>query len=347
HVLGAQFKTKLVIGALVLSLTPVVCMFGFTYGLINRTLDKWFSQPVDSVRDDNQGMLDLLHSFIAENAQDEALSIAASPELQAGLRTGSWTAVRQLLSQRRSTLQGGFAAILDPGGAPLASFNLPPAYRPAPPAPGGTQADAQRLQFGERTYLLARARLAGTGQVEVGMPIPVALTAQMARLAQDRDRYDRMARERRSLRTIYTGYLLLLTLAILFGATWMALYLSKLVTVPVAKLAEATQEISRGNLAYRVQVRPPGGKDEIGLLVDSFNRMAGELETNRAQIDASRQLLQSANQELETRRRYTETLLENTPSAVISLDREHRIERVNPAVQRLFASPLAHPRRLE
>jgi nitrogen fixation/metabolism regulation signal transduction histidine kinase len=109
----------------------------------------------------------------------------------------------------------------------------------------------------------------------------------------------------------------------------MALYLSRLITVPMAELASATQEISRGNLAYRVRV---GAQDEIGALVDSFNLMADELEHNR--------------QELEARRRYTETILENTPSAVLSLNRRHHIERANAAVERLFGSSGTAPRQL-
>lgn len=337
QVLGSRFKTKLVIGALALSLTPVVCMFAFTYGLINRTLDKWFSQPVVTVRDDNQGTLALLSQFVTENAQTEALALAQSPRLARALQAGDGDAVYQALQRRRTTLEGGFAAVVGAAGQVETSFNLPSGYRARKDASG-------RLALRGGVYVLTHAALAGGGQVEVGMPIPAALTTQMANLAEARDRYERLNQERRSLRLIYIGYLLLLTLAILFGATWMSLYLSKLVTVPIAELAAATQEISVGNLAYRVR---EGAQDEIGVLVNSFNRMAGELETNREQIEASRQQLQSANRELESRRRYTEALLENTPSAVISLNRAYRIERVNPAVQRLFGLAAPHPQRLE
>ncbi|MGH9392798.1 MAG: ATP-binding protein, partial [Terriglobales bacterium] len=342
HVLGARFKTKLVIGALALSLTPVVCMFGFTYGLINRTLDKWFSQPVVSVRDDNQGTLNLLTQFMAENAEAEAVSIAGSPDLTGGLRANNWSEVNQALARHRTTLAQGFAAVLDPGGQVLASVNLPADYRPATAhgAADPVRGPAVRVMLNQHPYLMAHARLAGTGQVEVGMPIPAAILAQIAHLAQDRDRYDRLTRERRSLRLLYTSYLLLLTLAVLFGATWLALHLSRLVTVPVASLAAATQELARGNFAHRIALSPPAGKDELGLLVDSFNGMAGELEASRAQ-------LQAANRELDARRRYTETLLENTPTAVISLDRRYRIERVNSGVQRLFGGGGANPERLE
>ncbi|HWG37065.1 MAG TPA: ATP-binding protein [Terriglobales bacterium] len=341
QVLGAQFKTKLVIGALALSLTPVVCMFGFTYGLINRTLDKWFSQPVQTVRDDNQNTLDLLTQFVADNAQSEATLIAGSPDLLAGLRANRWGEVGQALARHRATLAGGFAAVLDPGGRMLASADVPAGY--TPPARAANEpvgAPAKRVELKGRPYLLAQARLAGTGTVEVGMPMPAAILSQIARLAQDRDRYDRLTRERKSLKLLYTIYLLLLTLAVLFGATWLALHMSRAVTVPVASLAAATEELARGNFAHRIAVGPPGGKDELGLLVDSFNGMAAEIETSREQ-------LQDANRELDSRRRYTETLLENTPTAVISLDRRYRIERVNSALQRLFGGTGAKPERME
>src|SRR6185437_8146937 len=341
QVLGAQFKTKLVIGALALSLTPVICMFGFTYGLINRTLDKWFSQPVQTVRDDNQSTLNLLTQFVADNAQAEATLIAGSPDLGAGLRGNRWGEVGAALARHKTTLAEGFAAVLDPGGRVLASVDLPAGYHP--PAGGAAEpvaAGPRRVMLGGRPYLMARARLSGTGMVEVGMPIPAAILRQIAKLGQDRDRYDRLTRERKSLKLLYTIYLLLLTLAVLFGATWLALHMSRAVTVPVASLAAATGELARGNFAHRIAVGPPGGKDELGLLVDSFNGMAAELETSREQ-------LQDANRELDARRRYTETLLENTPTAVISLDRRYRIERVNSALQRLFGATGASPGRLE
>ncbi|MGN6593929.1 MAG: hypothetical protein ACTHJX_13605, partial [Terriglobales bacterium] len=98
NMLGARLKTKLVIGALALSLTPVICMFGFTYGLINRTLDKWFSQPVVTVRDDNQATMALLTKFVSDNAEDEALAIAASPSLGAALRANNWSEVHSALA---------------------------------------------------------------------------------------------------------------------------------------------------------------------------------------------------------------------------------------------------------
>jgi hypothetical protein len=120
---------------------------------------------------------------------------------------------------------------------------------------------------------------------------------------------------------------------VLFATTWFALFLSKLVTRPVVALAEATQEISRGRLDYRVEVR---AADEIGDLVHSFNRMAEELESSRRQIEASSRDLSAANVALEQRRRHIETILESIPNGVLSLNAERRVTHANNALLRLF-----------
>ena len=128
-------------------------------------------------------------------------------------------------------------------------------------------------------------------------------------------------------------WLLLLTLMVLFVTTWLALFLSKLVTRPLAALAEATQEISRGRLDYRIDV---SAADEIGDLVRSFNRMAEELETSRRQIEASSRDATAANAELDQRRRQMETILESIPTGVLSLDAGRRVTHANQALLRMF-----------
>jgi nitrogen fixation/metabolism regulation signal transduction histidine kinase len=114
---------------------------------------------------------------------------------------------------------------------------------------------------------------------------------------------------------------------------WLALYMSKFVTRPVAALAAATQEISKGNLDYRVAVP---AADELGDLVRSFNLMAEELQSSRHQVEASSQQLSAVNVELEQRRRHIETILESIPTGVLSLDASLRVSHLNQALLRLL-----------
>lgn len=345
NILGAKFKTRLVIGALGLSLVPVLCMFGFTYGLINRTLEKWFSRPVETVRDDTRVIGDTLTAYIQSNAMQEAAALAADPTIVDGIRAHDWARVRSAVGWHQAVRPGSFVRVLNADGQGEFAWSAPEPGAPAPGA-GGGGGPPLRAPAGTQPYVFGNAPVPGVRPqhtIEVGLPRPPAFTAQMTELAQDYANYNHLAQERRSLRLIYTGLLLLLTLAVLFGSTWMALYLSRTVTEPIAALAAATQEISRGNLAYRVA---PSGHDEVGELVTSFNRMAGQLEANRSQIEAGRQQLERANRELDERRRYTEALLENTPTAVISLQRDFSIARINPAVSRMLGGPPA-PRSLD
>ncbi len=335
NVLGAKFKIKLVAGALGLSLIPVVCMFVFTYGLVNQTINQWFSLPVESVRRDTTNLSRLLDGEMQMRAGAAAHALAENP-LLASSPQGGGRALRKLLAAAAGP--SGFAAAVNPAGRIRAAAGLPAGLARLPTAGPG-----ERMRVGGELYWTGAAS-SGNGAIVVGRRLPSALAARLKRLAADDATYAQLGRQRRALRRLYTEYLLLLTLAILFAATWFALFLSKLVTTPIQALSQATGEIARGNLGHRIQVT---AKDEIATLVTSFNRMAQELEANRRELEVSGERERAANAELEARRRYTETLLESIPSAVISLDGRRYIERINPAVVRLFGDRARAARRLD
>ena len=165
------------------------------------------------------------------------------------------------------------------------------------------------------------------------MPLPSNYSSALRDIEQAQQQYDDLRKQRRRLRRTYLGYLLLLTVGVLFASTWLALYLSKMVTRPLLALAEATQEISRGHLDYRVDVQVGS---EIGQLVNSFNQMAADLEASRASIEASRSDLADVNVQLEQRNRHIETILESIPTGVLSLDAYRHVIHMNGAVQRLL-----------
>src|ERR671923_1218265 len=71
-VLGSKFRTRMVVVGLLLSILPVIVMFWFAYGLMNRSIDKWFSSPVEEVRADTHAMAELLADYATQNARSEA-----------------------------------------------------------------------------------------------------------------------------------------------------------------------------------------------------------------------------------------------------------------------------------
>jgi nitrogen fixation/metabolism regulation signal transduction histidine kinase len=334
-VLGSKFRTRLVVTGLLLSFLPVIVMFWFAYGLMNRTIDRWFSRPVEEVREDTRAMASLLATYAQQNAISEAVSIANSPLTQRAFQDQDFSVIETEFERHLPTLQGGFAIALLKGNEE-ASFRAP-----APWTSLRSKAALDQLSgpspapfmWGQTEYILGTASVGNEGLILVAMPLPEKFSAAVKQLEASQTRYFELYRQRRLVRRTYMSLLLLLTVLVLFSTTWLALFLSKLVTRPVVALAEATQEISRGRLDYRVEV---DAADEIGDLVRSFNRMAEELQSSRYQIDASSRELSVANTTLEQRRRHIETILESIPTGVLSLDAQRRVTHVNQALLRMF-----------
>jgi len=334
-VLGSKFRSQMVLGALLLSLGPVIFLFLFSYGLLNRSIEKWFSRPAEDVEYRTNVIASLLNEYAQTNARDEALRIAATPDAQKSFHTGNFTSIMDEFRRSEVTLQGGFAFALVDGQAE-ASFHSPEAWpllRSHLPPIVKKPADVRPFDVQGQMYVLGRANVGEQGQVLVAMPLPQNYMGTLRDIERSQDQYRELRLQRRRLRRTYLGLLLLLTVGVLFASTWLALFLSKTVTRPLVALAEATHEISRGRLDYRVDVK---AGSEIGKLVESFNRMAGDLEASRASAEGSRRELAETNAQFEQRTRHMETILESVPSGVLSLDAARRIVHMNAALRRLL-----------
>jgi hypothetical protein len=326
-VAGSRFRSKMVLVALVLSLGPVIAMFLFSYGLMNRSIDKWFSQPIEEVQGRSKVVIASLTNYAGLNALAEARSIASNREALKSYRTGNFAPLIAELREHEVTLQGGFALAFYKGqleasfGSPLPWSSL---RKEVPLAEA--QNGPREFTLDGRGYVLGTAPVEDLGYIAIALPLPSNYSAALSQLEQSERRYQDLRGNRKLIRQTYMQVLLLITLLVLFGTMWSALALSKIVTRPVTALVEATQAISAGRLDYRVEV---SAGDELGQLVHSFNSMAAELESNRRE-------LQLANVHLEERRLQIETLLESIPSGVLSLDGTGQVTRVNAALIRMF-----------
>ena len=118
HVMGSRLRTRMLLGAILVSLVPLAFMFVFSYGLMNRAVDRWFTQPVTRMRDDSNRMALELSDYTTANARVEAESIAVTlPTLATNSRAENKDtltnrpAIQRLLRQHQITLQGGFVVV--------------------------------------------------------------------------------------------------------------------------------------------------------------------------------------------------------------------------------------------
>lgn len=334
-VLGSRFRTRMVIGALVLSFAPALVMFMFAYGLMNRSIERWFSTPVNELQQDSARIGTLLADYAGNNARQEAAEIAAADETNRAFQAGDSTGLLRELSRHDQTMDGGFAlAIIQ--DREVASWNSPGTWQQLQstfPQLQTIKAAPQKWTFHNVEYLVSAAPAGSTGVIVVGLPLPKGFSPALEQIRQDQQSYVVLAREAKRIRGMYMLVLTLLTVLVLFVATWSSLFMAKLVTRPVEALAEATREISQGHLGHRVAV---SAADELGELVASFNRMAVELESNRRKIEESAKALADTNTELEQRRRHIETILESIPTGVLSLGPARTVSHSNVAFGRMF-----------
>ena len=123
-VLGSRIRTRMLLGALLLSFAPAFFLFLFSYLLMNRTIDRWFSQPVSQLRDDSTHVALQLAQYAAANVRAEAASLAASPAIQQSLAKQDYVAINAAIAEHRITLEGGFVFVYQ-GTDLRASFHAP------------------------------------------------------------------------------------------------------------------------------------------------------------------------------------------------------------------------------
>jgi len=354
--LGSRLRTRLVIGAALIALAPAAFMFLFSFGLMNRSVDRWFSQPTSELRENSTRVVLELAHYAASNARLEAEAIAAS-----GAVDKDKAAANAELHSRRITLEGGFVAVYGADKQGILGYQLPSddSHRSmlpwlddgkseAIPLRGAVFSDllaiAQRtdepiLIVDDRDYAMGIADSPHGNLVVVGLPMPHGLSLTASRIRSGASDYWTLFRSRNRIRTTFFFVLLLITTLVFFSSMWLALFLSKQITRPVEALADAMDEIADGKLDKRVSVESVG---EMAELVSAFNHMAQDLETSRHMAESSREQLSAANQALEERRRELETILETIPSGVVTLDKNGAILLANRAFAALIGIDSGH-----
>ena len=333
--LGARLQTRMVLGAALIALTPAFCMFLFSFFLMNRSIDRWFSPNTSELREDSTRVVRELAQYVTNNARVEAESIAAS-----GAPDRSAPELQDNLGSHRITLAGGFAIVYSKDRTEIASFQAPAETSPAAlipwlnegragkpiglryPLSGSLVPVAQRsdepmVAVNGQDYALGMS-VTGSGKIViVALPMPQGLSETAVRIREGAAEYWQLFQLRKTIRSNFILLLMLVTVFVFFSSVWLAMFLSKQITRPVAALADAMNQIAAGQYEERVGLITTG---EMGELVRSFNHMAADLESSRRIAQSSSAQLSAANQAIEERRRELEIIVETIPSGVVTLD---------------------------
>jgi two-component system, NtrC family, nitrogen regulation sensor histidine kinase NtrY len=291
---GYRFKTKIVVIIVVLTMIPSSFLFVVSSGVVTNYLDRWFDPQIKQPLS--------LSIEIAKSAYDmqRRQVLAYAKAVADGKPSPGYYTVTRLTRPPSDASETVRAAFEGKAGVEVITEDKGDVIRAAAPEYRG-------------------GRQRGVTIVESFLSRDMSRNAEKIKDAYQN--YLTLESWKTPLKTNYLMILSFLTLLTIFMALWVALRISRGITDPIQVLAQATEEVAKGNLDTVINIHR---EDEIGLLVDSFNNMVSELRD-------SKESLQRAWTESDRRRLIIENILENINSGVLSLDTAGNILTLNTA----------------
>ncbi len=347
RILGAQLRNKLVAAFVLLSLVPTGILFYVAWSFISRSIEMWVHVEVERAL---EGSLAVARAYYKNQAEDIlffAKQIKQTLKREGVLEEGEKDNLREFLRLEQVAYRLDAIYLVGKDRTMLVDPSFDQAF-PGPLVP--EKSEIEKVNDGQD---VTRIRESGGGElIEAMVPIDftekgdvrgaalvvqrrvhLSLVEKMAQISESLERHKQMTLYEVPFKSVIFMALIMVTLLILFSATWFGFFLAKGITTPIQHLAEGIREVAAGNLTYRIET---ASDDEMGILVDSFNRMIMDLKKKGVEIEETQGRLHQSNVELEQRRRYMEILLRNIGAGVMSLDREGRIQTVNRFMEMQF-----------
>ncbi|MFP4154108.1 MAG: ATP-binding protein [Halothiobacillaceae bacterium] len=337
-VIGSRLTARLVLTFVALSAIPVVIVFYFSLNFIQRGIDSWFDVRVDQAMTDALALSRLSFDGHMRDAMDQTRRAASTLQGEEGgdLLALTLHNLRQTTNAREMTIFGSRNLIL------ASSTDDPRSIVPSRP-------DETALAHARsgKDYISLDPGPEGDLRIRVVVPIRAGLLGSQARvlnalftLPPEATRlsnnvqaalseYRELIYLHESLKQTFSLALVLALILSLLTAIWLAFVAARHLLAPIQELAEGTRAVAQGNYEHRLRV---DRRDDLGLLVQSFNAMIARV---RRAHRRTRELRELADHE----RDYLETVLDHLSSGVLTLDADGRINRANEVAAQLLSVP--------
>ncbi|MEX5214518.1 MAG: ATP-binding protein [Nitrospiraceae bacterium] len=349
RLVGSGFRAKLVAAFIGFSLIPTVLLAFVASRVVDKAVDVWFSDQIDHVMRDSFEVAKMHHAghmtvavnsarAISQEIFREDLMAPTQRDLliaaMARERADHNVAGVEIYSSKMETLTKALAPDV-PGQVidlPIGQLVLQ-VINTKQEMTSVQEASNGRLIRAGVPILSSANRSEVDGVVVVDSYLPESLLAKMEGIGQRYAEYKQMRTMKNPIKAGAYLFVAVVTVMILFGATWFGFYVARSITVPIQRLAQATEAIAQGDLDVHIEAK---ATDEIGTLVESFNRMTTDLRAGKAEIESANESLRRSNVEIERRRAYTQTVVDTIAAGLLSIDRQGRITTFNPSAERIL-----------
>ncbi|MCK4501414.1 MAG: HAMP domain-containing protein [Desulfuromonadales bacterium] len=345
---GARLRSKLVLAFVTLALVPTMLLFFVSAGFITNSIENWFNTQIEEALEESLEVAQTYYKNSASNALYYAEQISQTIKNQKLLNEENLPMLEELIHQKQREYNLGIVEVFSSTHeelvravnpqVPVAEFTDP-----------GSDSIREALQGNRFTRIspIGRADLIRgivpvysnwnpndvVAVVVVNYYVPYSLVKKMKEIKASFEQFKSTKDLKGKIQNSYVLFLLIIALVIIFLATWAGFYLARGITEPIQELAIATNRVAEGDLDVTIEGY---SNDEVGTLIESFNKMTFDLRQGQKAIRHANRELRSSNLELEQRRRYMEIVLANVTAGVISIDSQGQITTINKSAENLL-----------
>jgi len=335
---GARFTGRMVSLFVLLAVTPVLVVYGFSLQFLLRGVDSWFDVRIEKALDD---ALELSRTSLGVRMRE---LLKQTELIAAELAPVSDGLAALTLDDARFMSGASELTLMAPRGRIIASTSADPSSI-VPSTPD----EAILMQLKQAQNYIGLDPI-GDGALHIRVVVRVPGTAptgeprilqalfpvseRMNTLADSVQtayaKYRELVYLREPLKLSFALTLSLVLLLSLAAAVWAAFFSARRLVAPLRDLAEGTRAVAAGD--YETRLRQPGS-DELGFLVESFNEMTRKLARAR---DETRE----SQRQLEESRAYLEAVLSRLSSGVVTLDHAGEVRTANHAAEHILGARL-------
>ncbi|HFD11135.1 MAG TPA: HAMP domain-containing protein [Crenotrichaceae bacterium] len=327
---GSRLTVRMIFVFILLALAPSTLVFYYSINFLHQSIDSWFDVQVDKAMED---ALELSQASLDERMRGQLKLTRKMADQLAGMQE-NLAAVE--LDQLREWSEATEMMILSDQKMVLAYSNtMPELMFPGLPSDSILSRVRQGedyvgldpvLDEGLQVRSVVSVGNDGLRYLQALYPVPVHMTDLAKGVEDAYVHYKKMGFLRQDLKSTFSLTLFLILLVSLLAAVWVTFLSIRRLLEPLRELEQGTLAVAAGNYEQRL---PVTSRDELGLLVQSFNYMTD-------QVAQARDETEKAHLEAENQRAYLETVLRNLTSGVISIDEDGRLRTANQAADTIL-----------
>ena len=349
-VMGAKLRTRLVVAFIVLTIVPTVVLFFFAINFITTSIEFWFNVPVeqalenslrvggrvyDRVEDNNRFFLERIsYQIKTKNLLNPNKEKALSHYIKVVQREFNLDGVEVYAANTQRLVQSLAPELGTDDVGIVSAENLQ-----KQPSGNGVRSITREIPYGELIKTIGTIpfdlkEAEAEGFVVISILIPPDLYQNLESISDGYEEYQQIKLYKKPVQITYFISLSIVALLVLFCAIWFGFYLAKTISIPIKDLAEGTRRVAEGELSFTIGTV---ADDEIGSLVDSFNKMTKDLRSSREQLELSARKLRDQNIEIEEKRQYIEFVLKSVSAGVVTLDAKGMVSTFNKSAEKMLA----------